>query len=141
MAEYAYIPVQTVQPGQNVLLNTEIPCNRGYVYHREQSGIVTLRGIVNNPNACFARYRVEYGANIALATGATVGPISVALAISGETVEATKAIVTPAAVGDYFSVSRSVEITVPRGCCFNVALENSSEPAAAGAARPAAPHR
>ena len=47
MAEYAFNQVQTVQPNQAVLLNTVIPCNKGYVYHREQSGILTLRGKVN----------------------------------------------------------------------------------------------
>jgi hypothetical protein len=83
MAEFAYNPVQLVEPGQNVLLETVIPCNKGYVYHRNMSGIVILRGKVNNPQACFARYQVTFNGNIALAEGATVGPISVALTIDG----------------------------------------------------------
>lgn len=126
MAEFAYNPVQTVDPGQNVLLNTVIPCNKGYVYHRDQSGIVILRGIVNNPTACFARYQVTFNGNIALPDGATVGPVSVSLAIDGEPIQTSKAIVTPAAVGDYFNVTSTAIITVPKGCCFSVAVENTS---------------
>ena len=63
MAEYAYNPVQTVEPNQNIILDTVIHCNKGYVYHRNQSGIVILRGIVNNPTSCFARYQVTFNGN------------------------------------------------------------------------------
>lgn len=63
MAEYVYNPVQVVQPNQNILLNDSIPCPKGYVYHREGSGILTLRGIVNNPTSCFARYQVTFNSN------------------------------------------------------------------------------
>ena len=126
MADFAYNPVQLVEPGQNVILNTIIPCNKGYVYHRDQSGIVILRGIVNNACACFARYQVTFNGNVALSEGATVAPISIALAIDGEPVQTSKAIVTPAAVGDYFNVTSTAIITVPRGCCFTVAVENTS---------------
>lgn len=143
MAEFAFNPIQLVEPGQNVILDTVIPCNKGYVYHRNQSGIVTLRGIVNNPSACFARYQVTFNGNIALAEGATVGPISIALAIDGEPIQTSKAIVTPAAaaeappsVANYFNVTSTAIITVPRGCCFTVAVENTSAPAAPGGAAP-----
>ena len=136
MAEFASNPIQLVEPNQNVLLETVIPCGKGYVYHRNGSGLVILRGIVNNPTGCFARYQVTYSANIALPTGATVGPISVALAIDGEPLQSSKAIVTPAAVDEYFNVSRTSNITVPKGCCFTVAIENTSAPAAAGGVAP-----
>ena len=136
MAEFASNPIQIVEPGQNVILDTVIPCNKGYVYHRNQSGIVILRGIVRNPNACFARYQVTFNGNIALPEGATVGPISVALAIDGEPIQTSKAIVTPAAVDEYFNVTSTAIITVPKGCCFSVAVENTSAPAAVGGAAP-----
>ena len=136
MAEFSYNPVQLVEPNQNVLLETVIPCGKGYVYHRNGSGIVTLRGIVDNPNACFARYQVTFNGNIALPTGGTVGPVSVALAISGEPIQTSKAIVTPAAVEEYFNVTSTAIITVPKGCCFNVTCENTSAPAAAGGTAP-----
>ena len=143
MAEYTYNPVQIVEPGQNVILNDNIPCNKGYVLHREESGIVILRGIVNCPNACFARYQVTFNGNIALADGAEVGPISIALAIDGEPVLTSRAIVTPAATADdpptannFFNVTSTAIITVPKGCCFTVAVENTSGPAAPGGVAP-----
>lgn len=143
MAEYTYNPVQTVEPGQNVILNDNIPCNKGYVLHREESGIVILRGIVNCPNAGFARYQVTFNGNIALADGAAVGPISIALAIDGEPVLTSRAIVTPAATADdpptaanFFNVTSTAIITVPKGCCFTVAVENTSGPAAPGGVTP-----
>ena len=136
MAEYAFNPVQLVEPNQNVLLDTVIPCNKGYVYHREQSGILILRGIVNCPQACFARYQVTFNGNIALPEGATVGPISVALAIDGEPIQTSRAIITPAAVDEYGNVTSTAIITVPRGCCFSVTVENTSAPAAPGGVAP-----
>jgi hypothetical protein len=129
MAEFAFNPVQLVQPNQPVVLDTVIPCNKGYVYHRNQSGILILRGIVNSPCNCFARYQVTFNGNIALPEGATVGPISVSLALDGEPIQTSRAIVTPAAVDNYFNVTATAIITVPRGCCFNVSVENTSESA------------
>lgn len=143
MAEYAFNPVQLVEPNQNVILDTVIPCNKGYVYHRNQSGIVILRGIVNCPNACFARYQVTFNGNIAIPDGGTVGPISVALAIDGEPIQTSRAIVTPAATAadpptadNFFNVTSTAIITVPKGCCFSVAVENTSGPVAPGGVAP-----
>lgn len=135
MAEYTYNPVQTVQPNQPVLLNTTIGCNRGYVLHREGSGIITLRGIVNNPTNCFARYQVTFNGNIGIPEGGTApAPISIAIAIDGEPVLTSKALVTPAAATEappsnvnYFNVTSTAIITVPKGCCFNISVENTSE--------------
>lgn len=144
MAEYTYNPVQTVEPGQNVILNDNIRCNKGYVLHRNESGIVILRGIVNNPTACFARYQVTFNGNIAIPDGGTVGPIAIALAIDGEPILTSRAIVTPAATAadpptadNFFNVTTTAIITVPKGCCFTVAVENVSTPAAAGGVAPA----
>ena len=124
MAEFAFNPIQLVEPNQNIILDTVIPCNKGYVFHRDQSGILILRGITNN---CFARYQVTFNGNIALPEDATaVAPISVSLAIDGEPVQTSRAIVTPAAVDEYFNVTSTAIITVPRGCCFTVAVENTS---------------
>lgn len=50
-------------------------------------------------------YSVHFGGNIAVPTGETVGPISVALAVDGEPITASDAIVTPAAVEEYNNVS------------------------------------
>ena len=126
MAEYVYNPIQLVQPNQNVLLQSSIPCNRGYVYHRDGSGILTLRGIVNNPCGCFARYQVTFNANIAVPEDGTVGPIAVAIALDGEPIQTSRAIVTPLAVDEYFNVTSTAIITVPKGCCQNISVENAS---------------
>lgn len=130
MAEFTYNPVQTVVYDQPVILSTTIGCNKGYVLHRPESGIVTLRGVVNNPCARFARYQVTFNANIAVPEGGTAGPIAVALTIDGEPILTSRAIVTPAAAGDYFNVTSTAIIDVPQGCCPNVAVENVSESAA-----------
>ena len=136
MAEYAYNPVQLVEPNQPVILNTVIACNKGYVYHREQSGNIVLRGIVNNPTGCFARYQVTFNGNIAVPECGTAGQISVAISVAGEPIQTSKAIVTPAAVDNYFNVTSTAIITVPKGCCFNVSVENTSAPATVGGAAP-----
>lgn len=126
MAEFTYNPVQLVQPNQPVILNDSIPCSKGYVIHRNESGLVTLRGIVNNPCSCFARYQVAFNGNIAVPEGGTAGPISVALSIDGEPILTSQAIVTPAAVGNYFNVTSTAIITAPKGCCLNVSVDNTS---------------
>ena len=132
MAEFTFNPVQRVEPGQNVILNDNIPCNRGYVLHRNESGIVILRGIVNG-YGCFARYQVTFNGNIAVPDDQAVGPISIALAIDGEPVQTSRAIVTPEAPAtdpvtaeNFFNVTSTAIVTVPKGCCFTVAVENTS---------------
>lgn len=147
MAEFTYNPKQLVQPNQQVLLNTTIGCPKGYVIHREGSGIVTLRGIVNNACGCFARYQVTFNGNIGIPDGGTApAPISVAIAIDGEPVLTSKAVVTPAATvpatpatssENFFNITSTAIVTVPKGCCFNVSVENTSEPLAVGDPSPA----
>lgn len=127
MAEFTYNPIQTVAVNQPVVMSTTIGCNKGYVFHRPESGIVTLRGVVNNPCSNFARYQVTFNANIAVPETGTAGPIAVALAIDGEPILTSRAIVTPAAVNEYFNVTSTAIITVPKGCCFNVSVENVSD--------------
>lgn len=123
MAEYIQSPgtAQNVPFGQNLLLIDSISCPRGYVVHRNGSGILTLRGITQN---CFARYRVTFNGNIAVPTGGTVAAIAVALALDGEALQNSRAIVTPAAVEQYFNVTCAADITVPKGCCYTLAVEN-----------------
>lgn len=113
----------TVESGQNVPF-TETPV-RGAVciQHREGSGIITLRGITNQNRA---RFLVDFSGNIAVPTGGTAEEISLAIAISGEPLQATSMRVTPAAVEEFFNVSAATFIDVPKGCCVNVAIENTS---------------
>lgn len=126
MAEYTYNEIQLVQPGAAALLDTAIGCNRGNVLHRPGSGILTLRGIVNNPSARFARYRVAYDGNIAVPTGGTAGEIQLALAIDGEVIPTSIAAATPTAVDAYWNVSGFAIIDVPSCCCYTVSVENAS---------------
>ena len=118
MAEFVSNPVQNVASGQDVLFTEDIiGCCRGNVLHRQGSGIFTLRGTVNNPTGYFARYWVQFGANIA---------IQIAIAIDGEAIPTSSAIVTPAAVGDYWNVNVFAYITVPKGCCETISIQNIS---------------
>lgn len=72
-------------------------------------------------------YSVHFSGNIAVPEGETVGPISVALAVDGETITASDAIVTPAAVDEYNNVSVSSLVRV-YGCGgASVAVENTSD--------------
>lgn len=125
MAEYIQSPgsAQNVPFGQNLLLIDSIPCPKGYVVHRNGSGILTLRGITNGCNP-FARYRVEFVGNIAIPTGGTVAAIALALALDGEALQNSRAIATPAAVEQYQNVTCISDITVPKGCCYTLAVEN-----------------
>lgn len=123
---------QTVAQGQNVLFTETVTCGKcNNVMHRAGSGIITLRGSNNPCNP--SRYAVEFTGNIALATGATVGPISVALALAGEPLYGATATVTPAAVGDFFNVSVQTVVTVPCNCCLTIAVENATVAATATA--------
>lgn len=123
MAEYTYNPVQLVNAGNGVILNNNIPCSKGYVCHRQESGLVILRGITSGT---FARYQVTFNGNIAVPEGGTAGPISLAIAVDGEPIPTSSAIITPAAVGEYGNVTSTAIITVPKGCCFAMTVENTS---------------
>ena len=123
MAEFTNSNIVTVAAGQNLpLTETGVKCG-SCIAHRAGAGIVTLRGLTNQ---CRARYKVSFGANIAIPAGGTVAPISIALAIAGEPLNSATAIVTPAAVGEYFNVFTAAFIDVPRGCCITIAVENTS---------------
>jgi hypothetical protein len=124
MSEYLNNDIQLIQPGAPIPLRTSIGCPNGYVYHRPESGILILRGKTSN---CFARYQVTFNGNIAVPEGGTVGAIAIALTVDGEPIPTSRAIVTPAAVDEYFNVTSTAIITVPRGCCVNVSVENVSE--------------
>lgn len=124
-AEYSAVAVQTVAVDDNILFdNGNRACRKGYIQHRDDSGIFFLKGATNG---CRAVYRVTFNGNIAIATGGTVEPISVALTINGEALGNTLATVTPAAIGDFFNVSVTTFIEIPCGCCVTVSVENVSD--------------
>ena len=123
MAEFSNSNTVSVAAGQNLPLTETAVAGPSCIVHREGAGIVTLRGLTNQ---CRARFKVSFGGNIAIPTGGTVEAISVALAINGEPLTSATAIVTPAAVENYFNVFVAAFIEAPRGCCVTVALENTS---------------
>ena len=130
-AEYSYPLVQTIAEDENVIfLDGDRACKKGYITHRNGAGLFRLKGA---GNACKTVYRVTFNANIAVAEGGTVGPISVALQEDGETLQNAIAVVTPAAVGvpdtlaNFFNVSLTTFIVIPCGYCVTVSVENTSD--------------
>lgn len=115
--------LQTVQANQNVYFTDTIVGGGSTFSHRDNSGLVTMRG---NTCQCRARYRVTFGGNIALPEGGTAGPISLAITIDGEAVPSSTMTVTPTVVESFFNVFASVFIDVPKGCCMTVSVQNIS---------------
>ena len=134
MAEYSAVAVQTVAPGEAIIFTeSPVPCERGLVRHRDDTGAFLLAGYVPYSGGCRCKqnqsaiYLVDFGANIAIPTGGAVGPISVAVAIDGTSLPASTMIVTPAAVEQYFNVSRAINAAIYRGCCQTVSVRNVSD--------------
>ncbi len=107
--------IQTVEANRSLYFTDTVVSGNCSIFHRDQSGLVTLRGLTDQ---CRARFRVSFGGNIAVAEGGTAGPISLAIAISGEAIPTTTMISTPAAIGEYNNVFSSIFLDVPRGCCY-----------------------
>ena len=123
-SEYSNIALQTVAVDDNVLFNNgNRACRKGFISHRDDSGIFFLKGATN---CCKAIYKVHFDGNIAIATGGTVEPISVAITINGEALGNATAIATPAAIGDFWNVSITTFIDVPCSCCVTVSVKNTS---------------
>ena len=116
--------IQTVASNANVLFTDTVVCGNCAITHRDGSGLVTLRGLTNQ---CRARFRVSFGGNIAIPTGGTVGPISLAIAIDGEAVATTTMISTPAAVEEYQNVFSAIFLDIPKGCCSQISVRNTSD--------------
>lgn len=137
MAEWTNVARQIVNPGDAIIFTeTLTPCTKGLVKHRNDSGSFNLNG--RAVNGCYTQtcncpfrddsveYRVSFGANIAVPTGETVGEISVAYSIGNSTLQGTTMIVTPAAVEDFFNVSRDTGVPVFKNCCQDFAIINTS---------------
>ena len=132
MAEYVAVNEQAVLLNQPIIFSDSIPCRRGFVYHADDTGVFILRGVVNCPSSCFARYEITFNGNIALPEGGTPGSIAISISENGESRPSSLAIVTPAAVDEYFNVTSTATVDVPRGCCFSVAVRHvaaSTDPA------------
>lgn len=115
MAEWISTITQTVDTNANILFDETVvpPCPK--VRHRKFSGVFTFKG---------GRFIVTFGANIAIPTGETPAPLSLAISLNGEPLPNGVMTVTPAAVGDLFNVSRAIEIDVPCNCCYTLSITN-----------------
>ena len=127
-AEYSYVPSQIVAEDANVaFMDGDRACRKGFIDHRSGSGVFTLKGA---NNACRTIYRVTFDANVAVAPaadGGVLGPVSVALTENGELLGNATAIVTPAAIGDFFNLSITTFIVLSGCCCKTVAVRNASD--------------
>ena len=134
MAEWTSVAVQTVNPGEAIVFTENpVPCYRGLILHRDDSGLFLIKGTSNGfirRCPCMGQpsvnYMVDFGANIAVPTGQTVGPISVAYELEGATLGGTTMTVTPAAVEEFFNVSRATNVPIWLGCCESFAVRNIS---------------
>lgn len=133
MAEFSANALQTVNPGQPIVFTENpVPCTRGMVRHRDGTGNFLLSGYTPGGSGCCRRnnsanYLVDFGCNIAIPTSGTVGAISVALAIDGATIPSSTMIITPAAVNEYFNISRAINAQIWKGCCETLSVVNVSD--------------
>lgn len=120
--EITAVALQTVDANQNVLFtDIAVPGCTSIIY-RSGSGQVTLRGVTTQ---CRARFRVTFSGNIGLPSTGTAAPISLAIAINGETIASSEMISTPAAVEEFNNVASAIYLDVPSGCCLTASVKNA----------------
>ena len=134
-AEYSANAAQVVPvSGSVIFTETPVPCNRGLIYHRDDSGLfrVANRFFRQNVTQCWRRntnYLVGFHANIAVPEGETVPEtgISLAIAVDGEIDPSSTMIFLPAAAEDLGNVGAEIIVTVPCLCsCTSVSVRNTS---------------
>lgn len=134
-AEYSANAAQVVPVNGSVIFTeSPVPCNRGLIYHRDDTGLFRLanRFFRQNVMQCWrrnTRYEVAFHANIAVPEGETVPEdgISLALAIDGDVDPSSTMIFIPAAAEDLGNVGADIIVTVPCMCpCSSVSVRNIS---------------
>ena len=134
-AEYSANAAQVVPVNGSVIFTeSPVPCNRGLVYHRNDTGLFRLanRFFRQNVTQCWrrnTRYEVAFHANIAVPDGEEIPEegISLALAIDGDVDPSSTMIFVPAAVEDFGNVGADIIVTVPCMCtCSSVSVRNTS---------------
>lgn len=134
-AEYTAVERQIIQPnGFAIFTAAPVPCTKGFVVPRLGSGLFQLSGLgVPRMGGCCCNrrvlgvnYDVDFGANIAVPDGETVGEISVGIALGGTAIPSSIMTVTPAAVEQFFNISRDITAQIVAGCCQTVAIQNLS---------------
>ena len=134
-AEYSANAAQVVPVGGSVIFTeSPVPCTRGLVYHRDDSGLFRLANKFFRQNVmqCWRRntnYDVSFHANIAVPEGETVpdGGISLVVAVDGAEDPSSTMIFEPAAAETFGNVGTDIVVTVPCMCpCSSVVIRNSS---------------
>ena len=137
-AEYSANAIQTVAAGGSVIFTeSPVPCNRGLIYHRDESGAFRLASPTAMGCGCrrgcccmdypTANYQVAFHANIQIPEGGAVEPISLAIAIDGEVDASSIMTITPVAVEELGNVGADVIVAVPCICrCSSVSVRNVS---------------
>lgn len=139
-AEYSANATQVVPANGSVIFTeSPVPCNRGLIYHRDESGLFRLAspsvmGCGCRRRCCcqgmpVADYTVSFHANIAIPEdpAGTVEPISLAIFVDGEEDPSSIMTFTPAAIGDLGNVGAEIVVSVPYICrCGSVSVRNIS---------------
>lgn len=138
-AEYSANALQTVPANGSVIFSeSPVPCNRGIIFHRDESGLFRLAsprvmGVPCRRCCCCgypeAAYQVAFHANIAVPgdPAGTVEEIQFAIAIDGEVDPSSIMSFTPAAVDEFGNVGADVIVSVPCICgCSTVSVRNIS---------------
>ena len=117
MASYVLTTDALVTLNGTIPFNSvSIPCTKGNVVPLV-AGVLNLNGNTTNR---FARYKVTLQGNVQIPTGGAVTPIALGITVNGTVVPQSVAIITPAAVGQYWHINTSTIVTVPCGCCLTV---------------------
>lgn len=139
-AEYSANELQLVPANGPVIFTASpVPCNRGMIYHRDESGLFRLAsprvmGVPCRRCCCCcgfpeAVYSVIFHANIAVPgdPAGTVEEIQLALFVDGEEDPSSIMSFTPAAVDEFGNVGAGILVSVPCICgCSSVSVRNIS---------------
>lgn len=130
MTEYSANAAQTVAPGKSIVFTANpVPCTRGFVRHRDDSGAFLLSGWVPRKRGCCkptsAKYVCDFGANVAIPETGTPSDISVAIYLDGVEIPASAMLATPGAISRYQNISSSIVAEVWNNCCQTLTIVNT----------------
>ena len=139
-AEYSANELQTVQPNLPVIFTeSPVPCNRGLIFHRDESGVFQLanNAPVSNCNCSCGcggcrrinetLYRVSFHGNIAVSEDGEAEEIQLAISIGGEPDPSSVMRVTPTTIEEFWNVGAEILVAVPSICgCVSVSVRNTS---------------
>jgi hypothetical protein len=134
-AEYSSNAAQLVPVGGSVIFTeSPVPCNRGLIYHREDSGIFRLANKFFRQNICNCwrrntNYEVAFHANITIPEGETAPAdgIQLAIAVDGDIDPSSTMISDVTVVETFDNVGADIIVTVPCMCsCSSVSVRNTS---------------